>query len=91
MAIDMDQTAPSSTPADGQEPAPLKFETALTELERIAQAMEGGKLSLEESLEAYRRGTELLQFCQRQLQVAEEKIQVLENGSLRDFRPTESH
>ena len=53
--------------------------------------MEGGKLSLEESLEAYRRGTELLQFCQRQLQVAEEKIQVLENGSLRDFRPTESH
>ena len=35
----MDQTAPSSTPADEQEPAPLKFETALTELERIAQAM----------------------------------------------------
>ncbi|MFZ2855653.1 MAG: exodeoxyribonuclease VII small subunit [Rhodocyclaceae bacterium] len=66
----------------------LKFEAALAELEQIVQNMEGGRLPLEESLEAYRRGTLLLKHCQQQLGDAERKIQVLENGSLRDFEPS---
>ena len=65
----------------------LKFEAALAELEQIVQNMEGGRLPLEESLEAYRRGAELLKHCQQQLGDAERKIQVLENGALRDFEP----
>jgi exodeoxyribonuclease VII small subunit len=65
----------------------LKFEAALTELEEIVQDMEGGRLPLEESLEAYRRGAELLKHCQQQLADAERKIQVLETGELRDFEP----
>lgn len=63
----------------------LKFEAALAELEQIVQAMEGGRLPLEESIAAYRRGSELLKHCEQQLGDAERKIQVLENGALRDF------
>lgn len=65
----------------------LSYEAALGELEQIVQRMEEGNLPLEESLEAYRRGSELLKYCQQQLNVAERKIQILENGVLRDFEP----
>ena len=65
----------------------LKFEAALAELEQIVQDMEGGRLPLEESLAAYRRGSELLTHCQQQLSDAERQIQVLENGALRAFEP----
>ena len=64
-----------------------KFEAALAELESIVQNMEGGNLSLEESIAAYRRGSALLAHCQRQLNDAERKIQVLDDGALRDFDP----
>ncbi len=63
----------------------MKFEAALAELELIVQNMEGGRLPLEESIAAYRRGSELLKHCQQQLGDAERKIQMLENGALRDF------
>lgn len=63
----------------------MKFEAALAELEQIVQGMEGGRLPLEESLAAYRRGSELLKHCQQQLSDAERKIQILEDGVLRDF------
>ena len=77
---------------DSQPPTPvvndLKFEAALSELEQIIQSMEGGRLPLEESIAAYRRGSELLKHCQQQLSDAERKIQILENGALRDFDAT---
>jgi exodeoxyribonuclease VII small subunit len=64
----------------------IRFETALEELERIVQEMEGGRLPLEESIRAYRRGSELLRHCQQQLADAERQIQVFEKGELRDAR-----
>lgn len=78
--------SPSAARPVGDE---VKFETALTELEQIVQNMEAGNLSLEDSIAAYRRGSELLKHCQNQLSDAERKIQVLENGSLRDFDSSE--
>lgn len=78
-------------PAPGTQAAAigkLKFEAALAALEQIVQDMEGGRLPLEESLAAYRRGSELLTHCQQQLSDAERQIQVLENGALRAFEPT---
>jgi len=66
----------------------ITYEAALTELELIVQRMEGGQLPLEESIAAYRRGSELLKHCQQQLSDAERKIQVLEEGALRDFDAT---
>lgn len=63
------------------------FEAAMTELERIVQGMEAGRLTLEQSLGAYQRGAQLLKFCQDTLSAAEQKVQVLEAGVLRDFAP----
>lgn len=62
----------------------MKFETALAELENIVSSMEGGKLELEASIAAYRRGMELMQHCQSQLTDAEAQIRILENGQFKD-------
>lgn len=72
---------PPASPAASE----MKYEAALAELEQIVHNMEGGQLPLEESIAAYRRGSDLLKHCQQQLSDAERKIQVLENGALRDF------
>lgn len=67
----------------------VKFETALAELEQLVRSMEAGGLPLEESIAAYRRGSGLLKHCQRLLNDAERKIQMLEGGELRDFPGSE--
>jgi len=61
----------------------MKFETAVAELEDIVSSMEGGKLELEASIAAYKRGMELMQHCQAQLANAEEEIRIIENGETR--------
>ena len=63
----------------------MTFENALAELESIVENMEGGQLPLEKSLSAYKRGAELLQFCQHQLQDAQQQVKVLESEALRKF------
>ena len=62
------------------------FETALAELESIVARMESGELPLKESLAAYKRGAELLQFCQAALKDAQQEVLVLEKGVLKAFR-----
>ena len=64
--------------------ADMKFETAVAELEDIVSSMEGGKLELEASIAAYKRGMELMKHCQAQLATAEEQIRILENGEFKD-------
>ncbi|MEO6927586.1 MAG: exodeoxyribonuclease VII small subunit [Casimicrobiaceae bacterium] len=63
----------------------LTFESALAELEAIVERMEGGELPLKESLSAYKRGAELLQFCQVALRDAQQEVVVLEKGVLKAF------
>ena len=57
----------------------------MAELEQIVADMEAGKLSLEDSLAAYKRGTELLSFCRGRLEDAQQQVSVLENGVLKEF------
>lgn len=64
------------------------FESALAELESIVATMEAGQLPLEQLLSAYKRGTELLQFCQRSLQDAQQQVRILEGNTLQDFSPS---
>jgi exodeoxyribonuclease VII small subunit len=64
---------------------PATFEAALAELEAIVAAMEGGQLPLDESLVAYKRGAELLQFCQSTLKDAEQQVEVFAKGLLKAF------
>ncbi|MEW6561604.1 MAG: exodeoxyribonuclease VII small subunit [Pseudomonadota bacterium] len=61
------------------------FESAMSELEQVVSNMESGKLSLEESLAAYKRGVELLQFCRVSLDDAQQQVRVLEEGALKPF------
>jgi exodeoxyribonuclease VII small subunit len=61
------------------------FESAMAELEKIVADMESGKLSLEDSLAAYKRGAELLAFCRSRLEDVQQQVQILEGGMLKDF------
>ena len=65
---------------------PQSLESALAELEKIVSSMEEGQLPLERSLAAYKRGAELLKYCQAALQDAQQQVKVLEEGVLRDFK-----
>ena len=65
---------------------PQSLEAALAELEKIVSSMEEGELPLERSLAAYKRGAELLKYCQAALQDAQQQVKVLENGILREFK-----
>ena len=66
---------------------PASFEAALTELEALVATMEGGQLPLKDSLAAYKRGAELLAYCQEALKDAQQQVEVLEKGVLKTFRP----
>ncbi len=57
--------------------APLKFEKALEELEKIVERMEAGDISLEESLKQFERGIHLTRTCQQALKEAEQKVRQL--------------
>jgi exodeoxyribonuclease VII small subunit len=51
--------------------------------------MEEGQMPLEQSLAAYKRGAELLKFCQAQLHDAQQQVKILENGVLKNFGAAE--
>ena len=55
----------------------MSFKEASVELEQIVRSLEGGDLELEESLEKYARGVELLKSLRSRLANAEQKVQVL--------------
>lgn len=55
----------------------ISFEEALKELEEIAERLERGSLSLEDSIKAYERGMELKKICSDRLVDAEAKIEFL--------------
>lgn len=61
------------------------FETAMADLEQLLAEMESGKLSLEDSLAAYKRGAELMSFCRTRLEEAQRQVRVLEEGVLKDL------
>ncbi len=69
----------------------VDFEAALGELEGLVERMEEGELSLEESLKTYERGIALSRACQKSLDAAEQRIQILSEkdgaAAARDFQP----
>lgn len=70
--------------------ATTQFEDYLSELEQLVEQMEQGDLTLEESLKSFERGIKLTNTCQKALQDAEQKVQILleKNGkkSLEPFK-----
>lgn len=67
---------PKANKADSQN-EPLAFEPALASLEQLVQQMESGELSLEQSIAAFEQGMTLSQQCQKALDEAEQKVQML--------------
>jgi exodeoxyribonuclease VII small subunit len=59
-----------------------QFENTLMEIQQIVAKMEEGKLSLEESLAYFERGIKLTRECQKALESAQQKVEILlkENG-----------
>ena len=74
--------ATALSPASAPEVPPLRYEDALAELERLVQHMEEGQLPLDQLLDSYRRGAELLQICRSRLAAVEDQVKVLEAGEL---------
>lgn len=64
---------------------PASFEAALSELEALVARMESGQLALADALAAYRRGAQLVAYCQAALKNAQLEVEVLEKGVLKPF------
>ena len=54
-----------------------KFESALKKLEEVVRKLEGGELSLDESLKAFEEGVKLAGFCSGKLNEAEKRVELL--------------
>ncbi len=65
---------------------PVRFESALAELEQILRDLEDGTTTLEDALARYERGVGLLKSCYGQLRDAEQRIRQL-TGVGEDGRP----
>jgi exodeoxyribonuclease VII small subunit len=56
---------------------PIKFEDALSRLEKIVSELEGGSLELDDILTHFEEGITLSQICEDRLKKIESKIQIL--------------
>jgi exodeoxyribonuclease VII small subunit len=64
---------------------PASYELALAELDRLVQQMEGGQLPLDQLLDGYRRGADLLSYCRGRLRAVEEQVKLLDDGQLKPW------
>ena len=72
MAIESVQMAKKKSQAEKSQ---LSFEQAIKELTSIVSTIEQGQIALEDSLEQYERGIQLIQHCRGILQNAEKRIE----------------
>jgi exodeoxyribonuclease VII small subunit len=63
----------------------VSYEQAVNELDRLVQQMEAGQMPLDELLDGYRRGAELLALCRSKLQSVEDQVKLLEDGQLKNW------
>lgn len=59
----------------------MSFEEALTALEGVVEALEGGKVPLERSLDLYEQGERLRKHCEDRLKAAELRVEKIVAGS----------
>jgi exodeoxyribonuclease VII small subunit len=74
-----------NTPRRKSTAASVDLEKSLAELEAIVEQLESGELPLDKSLKEFERGVRLSRECQGALKDAEQRVQVLMGGELRDF------
>jgi exodeoxyribonuclease VII small subunit len=81
-------------PSDTATPTPsiAEFEHSLDELDQLVTRMEGGELSLDDSLKSFERGIGLYRHCQTALEQAELRVRLLLDPEAPDTaEPFDSH
>jgi exodeoxyribonuclease VII small subunit len=73
-------STPSTTPT-------LSYEQAMAELEGLVQRIEAGQMPLDQMLDSYKRGAELLALCRSRLAAVEQQVKVLDEGQLKAWNP----
>jgi exodeoxyribonuclease VII small subunit len=82
-------TPPNAADHAGSAVDTLDFEAAMAELEQLIQAVENNRLPLEETLQSYQRGQQLIARCSTLLRDAEERIRQFDGEQLIAFTPAE--
>ena len=86
MPSEKKRSGQSAAPAHDAGAAP-SFEQAIERLETIVEELEGGSLSLEESIARYEEGMKLSKLLTRTLDEAEKRIERLSGGEGGDGEP----
>lgn len=64
----------------------MTLEEAFAQLEQVTKTLESESISLEESFAAYKKGMQLLQYCNESIDKVEKKVLVLNGeGKLDEF------
>ena len=58
----------------------MKFEKAMSRLEKIVEELERGDLDIDKSLEIFEEGVKMSRLCSKKLNEAEAKIEKLTKG-----------
>jgi exodeoxyribonuclease VII small subunit len=70
----------------------VSFEAAVSELETIVSQMESKELPLQDTLAAFKRGTALLQHCQKTLVEVEQQVRILsDDGKTQVLQAYQDH
>lgn len=67
----------------------MNYEETVKKLEEIIRLLEEGELPLDQSIELFTQGMDLVKTCNQYLEQAEEKIKILVGDKLEDFNPTQ--
>lgn len=57
------------------------FEKCLSDLQKVVEQLENGNLPLDQSLQLFAQGVELVRSCQQHLQEAEKTVELLLPGA----------
>ena len=63
----------------------IKFEKAMSRLEKIVEELERGDLDIDKSLEIFEEGIKMSRLCSKKLNEAEAKIEKLSKGKKGDL------
>jgi exodeoxyribonuclease VII small subunit len=67
----------------------ISFEEAFEQLEEIVENMEKGNMTLEDSLNNYQKGIELIKFCSKKIEDTERKITIITKNESGDIIESE--
>ncbi len=59
----------------------ISFESAIERLEAEVKKLEGGNMSLDESLESFESAVKLVKICNEKLETAERRVRILVEGA----------